>query len=79
MLSQPGKVTARRAEKEKGEEEVAVYSGAERGRARVQGCCLSPALGGFSALELGSVDRITQAPYPLSSSWLWSMAGNFRR
>lgn len=62
MLSQPGKVTTRLAEKEKGEEEIAVYNGAERGRAWVQGCCVSLSLDDFSALELGSVDRITQAP-----------------
>ena len=37
MLSQPGKVKARLAEKGKGEEEMAVYNGAERGRAWVQG------------------------------------------
>lgn len=34
----------------------------QRGRAWVQGCCVSPTLDDFSALELGSMDRITQAP-----------------
>ena len=62
MLSQPGKVKARLAEKGKGEEEMAVYDGAEKGRAWVQGCCVSPTLDDFSALELGSGDHITQAP-----------------
>lgn len=62
MLSQPGKVKARLAEKGKGEEEMAVYDGAEKGRAWVQGCCVSPTLDDFSALELGSVDHITQTP-----------------
>lgn len=74
MLSQPGKVKARGAEKGKGEEEAAAKIGAERGRAGVQECCASPTLDDFSALELSPVDQ--QAP--LASGFQLALVNDWR-
>ena len=77
MLSQPGKVKARGAEKGKGEEEVAAKIGAERGRAGVQVCCVSPTLDDFSVLELTEpVDHISQTP--LSSGFQLALVNDWR-
>lgn len=65
MLSQPGKVKAGEAEKGEGVEEVVAKKYSERGRAGM--LCVSRTSDDFSALELGSMNCITQAP----SSGLW--------